>query len=1431
MRGRFPLFWVLFTPLAAVGLGASAITFFGYLGQRQALARAIAMKTALNHRDHVVKELTAQRQALVQAVAWQQERLQQVGVEEEAALQRGFVASLRLFPEVDGLAWANERGDFFHLHRLGTGRLAWRRRQLPDRRLYRYEGDGATFVLKETRTDFDPHRDPPANPWYAAVKARGALWRTVVSRARGQSQPELVLVWLAPVHDRAGRFRGVASAALNRDRMSQALAADRPSPGSRLFVVDASGQLVATSTREALSKTFAAENVPWPPLAIASTDPVVAAIAAQLDRGLQSGTPDWRWQGQSYTLHLQDLPEGERLVVAVPHADFYDLGGEVGWALRRSLLLLLGTAVVGGAVAWYLRRSLHHIEQAIAGFAQNQFAPALPPNPIAECQVLSERIQAIGQDLAAASRLYQHYTTELEAAIAERTQQWQAAERFLADLVNRLPGIVRVEDAHTQALRFVNTAHPKLADAQALACTPKEAEALRQGLTLETETMLGDRPGEERWWWVRRQLLRDAAGNPEFFLTIAEDITLRRRLEAARQDRETQFRHLVENIPSAIFRYELSPEGQDRVTYISPRIWDICEISPQAILDDVGSWWQLVPEEETSALRAAIADSAARLTPLHRELWINLPSGQQKWVEIVAIPALGDRGTVFWDGLLTDITDRRRSEQALRDSEERYRTLAEWLPVGVFRNDAQGQTIYCNQALQALVGATAADLTADRWLQFVDPRDREAEAAGWQTFVQEAQQGRTAPREVEYRYGTAAGHVGWVYVRTVPERDRDGNLVGFLGSVLDITARKNLSDALEQELALRRAIEGALIEGLVVFDQGGRQTYVSDVFCRRVGWAREELVGLGPPYPYCPPETAAQIQAMIQQGEGTRRGVELTLQHRNGIPFPVWMVFAPIHDERGQVTAWLASCFDLTALQTLEREREEARDRYRLLFESINDGFAVLEVIFDNRNQPIDVYFWEANPACERLMGVGAVVGHRASAKFPEEDLADCEWIQACGQVQQTGQGLRLEGELWGHELEAEIFPVGSTAVPQVGILARDIGDRKRWEAAQLQAKEAAEAASRAKTELLAKVTHDLRTPLNAMLGFSELLMGEPNLTETQRSWLQTMTQSGRYLLQLISDMLETAKLRAGKATVRLEIFPLRTCLEGAIAMVSPMAAAKGLMLVAEIDPQLPPYVESDRQKLTQILMNLLSNAVKFTSEGCIVLRAAVSQDGLHLEVEDTGIGIPENQLAQIFEAFAQADNTQGEGTGLGLAIVHQYVQLLGGTLTVTSQPGQGSTFRLNLPIRIPPSPNRATPTVTKPWLRLLVAEDNPVNQQVMATMLERLGYRATFVRNGREALERLQQQTYDLVLMDVDMPVMDGITATQEIYQRLPFDRQPPIVGVTALIEKREQCLRAGMFEVLAKPLRLEPLAQALQQCSPHQPLPDPDLVASVQV
>ncbi|MGQ9865456.1 MAG: PAS domain S-box protein [Pseudanabaenaceae cyanobacterium] len=1430
MRWRFSLFWVLFIPYLAVGVGASGVTFWVSRGHRAVMNRALATQAALDAGKRVAAALDKHRQDLTQLVALQQQQVQNTNPQDVGALRQTFVENLQLFPEVDGLFWVSAQGDFVQLYRQPEGGLALWRRQLPDRRLHRYVKDGQTFRWQEATADFDPQREPPVAPWYPEVQQKGALWRTMELPLGGPLPRERAWVWLAPVRDRPGRFLGVVAAALNQAHLSSSLGAHKASPHSRILVVDEQGQWVA-AIKSPKSALDAAPTDLSP--AIAPTDSLAVAVIAELSAREDSLIQDWRWENQRYVLHRQPLPQQHQLVVVVPHGDFDNLQEEVGWGLGQSLLTLVGTAMVGWVLARYLGRSLQRIEQAAQGLAQGQFAVDLPRHPLVEFQNVGELLQTVGQDLTAAVELSRNYTTELERAIAERTEKLAAAERFLVDLLNHLPWVMWLEDVHTSTLRYANTAYQEFANPQDLACSPEERKELQSGLVCEIERRLPSPQGEDSWWWIRRLPLRDREGNPTSILTVAEDITVRRRLEAAQQDCEMQFRHLAENIPGAIFRYVLYADGQEALTYISPRIFDLCEITPQAILEDLGCWWRLMPEEQVSSLRAAIAHSATHLTPLHQEFLVFLPSGQEKWLEVASRPFLGNSGEVFWDGVLMDVTDRHRHAEALRLSEERYRTLAESLPVGVFRCDAQGQTVYCNQTLLAILGATATGLTAEQWLAFVDERDRAAEAAGWQTFVAAVQQGRTTPWEVEYRYRSASGQLGWVWVRAIPERDRQGQLLGFLGSVMEITARKVLSDQLDRELGWRRAMEAAMVEGLAAIDLQGRQTYVSPALCRMVGWSAAELVGKMPPHVYWAPEDADRIQQIlvnhIAAGIPLTAGVEVTFQKRDGQRLPVWMVSAPIYNEQGQVTGWLTSFYDLTARKALEQERETARDRYRLLFESINDGFAVLEVIFDDAQEPVDGCFWEANAALCRLVGQSELVGRRLSAWLPPMAEMDCNLLTLFAQVLATGESLRIEEEVkfLGQWFEFQIFPVEPRSENKVGILVRDIGDRKRWEAMQIAAKEAAEAADRAKTELVSKVTHDLRTPLNAILGLSELLMSEPNLTESQRNWLQTITQSGRYLLSLINDLLETAKLRAGKVTLRIETFRLRESIDEILSLLLPSLQQKGLEFYAEFDPNLPVQVRGDRQKWSRILTNLLNNAVKFTVQGYVRVRVHYAQHQLCLAVEDTGIGIPESQLTQVFENFTQADNTQGEGTGLGLAIAHQYAQLMGGKLWATSELGKGSTFWLQVPMpaiaEIPTVAVTQSP-ITKPWLRILVAEDNLVNQQVMQTMLQRLGYSATFVSDGREALAILLRQSFDLVFMDVDMPKMDGIAATTEIYRTLPFERQPPIVGITALIEQRDRCLRAGMFDVLPKPIRLDDLVKALQQCSPHTPLPDPE-------
>ncbi|NJK59107.1 MAG: response regulator [Oscillatoriales cyanobacterium SM2_1_8] len=383
-------------------------------------------------------------------------------------------------------------------------------------------------------------------------------------------------------------------------------------------------------------------------------------------------------------------------------------------------------------------------------------------------------------------------------------------------------------------------------------------------------------------------------------------------------------------------------------------------------------------------------------------------------------------------------------------------------------------------------------------------------------------------------------------------------------------------------------------------------------------------------------------------------------------------------------------------------------------------------------------------------------------------------------------------------------------------------------------ARQAADRASRAKGEFLASMSHELRTPLNAILGLSQLLQVEANLTNRQREWLSTIHESGDHLLSLIGDVLEMSKIEAGKLSIEETCFELSGALEGLLDLMAVKNLSKRLMLSYQPALNLPRFVQTDRKKLSQILLNLLSNAIKFTERGKVVLR--VQQERLpdpsvcwlDFAVEDTGIGISEGSLDSIFQPFERGDERakRYEGTGLGLAIARRFVELMGGQLTVQSQAGKGTTFRFRILVKTPsrlPEPEVGAPgllpsTEAQPWVRVLVVEDHAANREVLRSMLQALGYRFDVVASGAEALARLAQHSYEIVLMDVQMPEMDGLETTRRIYQELPVERHPLILAVTAgvLPEEKQKCLAVGMCDFLAKPVRLEALQEMLRQWTP---------------
>src|SRR3954452_19069425 len=667
----------------------------------------------------------------------------------------------------------------------------------------------------------------------------------------------------------------------------------------------------------------------------------------------------------------------------------------------------------------------------------------------------------------------------------------------------------------------------------------------------------------------------------------------------------------------------------------------------------------------------------------------------------------------------------------------------------------------------------------------------------------------------------------------------------------DVTLRAQAEEVLLKAGALQKAIFNSANFSSIATDAKGVIQIFNVGAERMLGYTAAEVLNKITPADISDPqEVIARAEALsVERGTPithniealvfkASRGIEdiyeLTYIRKDGSRFGAVVSVTALRDAQDAIIGYLLIGTDNTARQQVEAEKKKLDQRLRdqqfytrSLIESNIDAIMTTDpsgIITDVNKQ------MEALTGCTR----DELIGAPFKGYFTDPERAEAGIKLVLSQKKVTDYELTARarnGKKTVVSYNATTFYDRDRTLQGVFAAARDVTERKRVEVELQQAVAVAESASRTKSDFLASMSHEIRTPMNAIIGIADLL-AKTQLSPEQSKYVQIFRRAGDNLLHLIDDILDLSKVETSQIELERAGFSLNDLLEKVSEMVAVRADEKGLALICEIAPKVPTDLIGDPTRVRQVLLNLLGNAIKFTESGEVALRvtsdaASPVPGALQFMVSDTGIGIAGEKLGAVFERFTQADSSTTRrygGSGLGLTISKRLVELMGGRIWVESELGKGSVFSFNVPLEIwaaadrrMPVPIGAGPELPLPALRILLVEDSPDNRTITVAYMKDTPYRVDIAENGAIALEKFTAGPYDLVLMDRQMPVMDGLTATRAIREWEQANHRPltPIVALTAAALKgdQEQCLAAGCTAYLSKPIKQEVLLRAIKE------------------
>jgi len=856
--------------------------------------------------------------------------------------------------------------------------------------------------------------------------------------------------------------------------------------------------------------------------------------------------------------------------------------------------------------------------------------------------------------------------------------------------------------------------------------------------------------------------------------------------------------------------------------------------------------------------------------------------------DLVSVSALGVfciatvTFAVLGASLLLGVLASRRTSQQQREVMERWGLLLGASQDGLFDVNLGTGSVYLSPRWMTMLGYRPDELPQEwaTWERLLHPEEREVVVKKVADYLAGGQGGLEAWFRLRHRDGSWV----WVLSRMQGVWDESGKAVRLTGSHTDITVRKSHEEQLRvSEKRYRELFDGSPLPALIYRLGDKRLVDVNRAAVVHYGWTREEFLTLTIADVRMPGEYEA-VEAELLESAAQRRKTKPILHRRNG-KSPIWVEMSSLELEIDGHPARLVKINDITSQIEAEDAVKQAYEKLESLVAERTAELQGSQAKWQGLVEALPQFISLDNPQgeltyvsrqMEDYTGLRAeeVVGAGFRKAIHPDDLARFLSVRSAAFANKTRYDIEVRirsksgSYRWFLHSSRPVYETpGGPPMEWLGSTT-DIDDQKRSEelleaavaqrtVALEEARARAEYAAQAKGDFLATMSHEIRTPMNGVLGMAHLMMDTP-LNATQKGYLDTIQSSGQALLTIINDILDFSKIEAGKIDLYVEEFNVRSVVEECMDLVRPAAEQKQLRFSLEMAEQMPSRLIGDCGRIRQILLNLISNAVKFTAAGSVcvsVAREAGQANLLRFSVRDTGIGLSPQQVSNLFQAFTQADASTTRrfgGTGLGLSIAKRLVELMGGAIDVVSALGEGSTFWFTLPLKpgkdLTAGEARPETNGTRKDMfagsraRVLVADDVATNQMVVTGILRQLGLRSDSVSNGAEAIAAIKTLPYDLVLMDVHMPEMDGLEATRRIRagesdagkpsaasndpasgrdDRQGRHHRLPVIALTAsaMPGDRQKFMEAGMDDYVSKPIMPAALVEILHKWLPTVP------------